>query len=169
MSDDDPEPESIPLSDLRSGLEEGDRDQDGTTEEPTADEEGSGESVPLSGLRDAVADEGEGESATDTENAFVQEDVESVDSESVWADLLMGGGSPEGQFEAEATEEGAEGPTQVISKGICERCEYVSKPPELSCTHDGTTIHELVDVDHVRVSNCPMVGPDGEERTPGRD
>lgn len=169
MSDEDPEPESIPLSDLRSGLEEGDRDRDAATEEPTADEDGPEESVPLSGLRDAVAEEGEGESATDAGEAFVEEDVASVDSESIWADLLMESGSAEGQFEAEATEEGSAGPTQVISKRICERCEYVADPPELACTHEGTTIHELVDVDHVRVSDCPMVGPDGEERTPGRE
>lgn len=137
------EPESIPLSDLRSAV-------DGA--EPETDED---DSVPLSGLRDSLDRDRDEET-----EPFVEENVESVDSEGVWADLLMED-AQEGQF----TPTESDGETQVISKRICERCPFVAEPPDLACTHDGTTIHELVDVDHVRVSACPMVGPDGEKRS----
>ena len=139
------EPDSIPLSDLRSAVDDEDR-------ETEADEE---DAVPLSGLRDSLERDREPES-----EPFVEEDVERVDAEGVWADLLMED-AQEGQFAATDSD----GETQVISKRICERCPFVADPPELACTHDGTTIHELVDVDHVRVSACPMVGPDGEKRS----
>lgn len=43
----------------------------------------------------------------------------------------------------------------------CEGCEYLSDPPMVSCLHDGTSINELVDTDHVRVSDCPVVAERG--------
>jgi len=142
------EPASIPLSELRSEVDGEERET-----------ESEADAVPLSGLRDSLDRDRETES-----EPFTEEDVESVDSEGVWADLLMED-TQAGQFAA--TE--SDGETQVISKRICERCPFVAEPPELSCTHDGTTIHELVDVDHVRVSACPMVGPEGEKRSPDVD
>lgn len=176
--------DSIPLSDLRSDLEgedavdsdselEGeatdrsDRDppREGTAE-TEADDQSAG-SIPLSGLRDEL-DRQKGEESTPEESttgSFVEESVEPVDSDGVWADLLMEDENPEGQFEPTEEVTGPEGTTQVISKRICERCPYLEQPPTLECTHEGTTIHELVDVDHVRVSSCPMVGPDGERKS----
>ncbi|MEF8772788.1 hypothetical protein [Halodesulfurarchaeum sp.] len=184
---DEEETDSIPLSDLRSdlGAEESgaaefpDGKKPDSTElkdpEPSQEDKEAGseaeasDSIPLSGLRDEV-DRQSSEAETVSEDAtgsFVEETVEPVDSEGVWADLLMDDEHPEGHFAAVEAVPGAEGVTQVISKRICERCEYLDKPPTLQCTHDGTTIHELVDVDHVRVSDCPMVGPDGEKKTEG--
>jgi hypothetical protein len=170
------EEESVPLEDLRADIEDDDaeeRDRDTQAPSEAAGEEAASDetdSIPLSGLRDEVdrqsREERNREDAV-AEGAFAEESVEPVDSEGVWADLLMDDGSPEGHFEAREFEAGAEGPTQVISKRICERCRYLAAPPVLECTHEGTTIHELVDVAHVRVSECPMVGPDGEKTTPG--
>jgi hypothetical protein len=151
MSEKDTEQEeeqaSVPLSELRSEV----------TDEPERPE--SDESVPLSGLRDAVRDRS-AEDSDAADAAFVEEEPEPVDTASVWADLLADGHA-EGQF---SPTEGESEETQVIAKHICERCQYLAAPPDLRCTHDGTTIHELVDVEHVRVSACPMVGPDGETR-----
>ncbi|MDR5655733.1 hypothetical protein RH831_00870 [Halodesulfurarchaeum sp. HSR-GB] len=141
------EPDSIPLSELRSELDET------QTESTSPDDD-----TPLSGLRDTVRQQQDTE--TDVSGAFIEEDVEPIDSAGVWADLLMDAGAGEGQFGAESSEDS----TLVISKRICERCEYLADPPALRCTHEGTTIHELVDVGHVRVSACPMVGPDGETK-----
>ncbi len=191
MSED--EEGSIPLASLRSKLT-GDSNDDGqagserdSPEEPDPNTEMAAENgdrpeaadrlaegneprdedepdtVPLSGLRDEAQRRERQESEESvSDGAFVEEDVDAIDAEEVWADLLMGSESAEGQFRA--TEQGAD--TQVISKRICERCQYVRDPPDLACTHEGTTIHELVDVDHVRVSACPMVGPDGETTQP---
>ncbi|MDZ7850357.1 MAG: hypothetical protein U5K70_05945 [Halodesulfurarchaeum sp.] len=177
MTEDDDHAESIPLADLRSDIENEEPADGDMTEEVTAADDATHEatdeadSVPLSGLRDEVdrraRDDPEREEAV-ADEAFMEETVEPVDSEGVWADLLMEDDNPEGHFEAAETEAGAEGPTQVISKRICERCRYLEAPPELKCTHQGTTIHELVDMGHVRVSDCPMVGPDGKKTRPGR-
>lgn len=169
----DEEERSMPLSSLRSEIDEEQAGDEGAidSESPEAQTEGtqpdagdtdtgdSPDSIPLAGLRnEAQRRERQESSQSAVDEAFVEEAVDPVDSEGVWADLLMESGAPEGEFRAS---EGGED-TQVISKRICERCEYVNSPPELACTHEGTTIHELVDVDRVRVSNCPMVGPDGE-------
>lgn len=149
------EPNSIPLSELRSAVDGEDREDDA---DAAGDER---DSVPLSGLKDAISRDRRERAESE---AFLEEDVDPVDSEGIWADLLMDEPEP-GQF----SPVGGDGETQVISKRICERCPHVADPPELSCTHEGTTIHELVDVDHVRVSACPMVGPEGEKRTPDVD
>lgn len=180
------ESDSIPLADLRADLEGEDdsleareqvsAEQEEVTESgdtgASADETDAADSVPLSGLRDEVnrrdRDDPEREQAV-ADEAFMEETVEPVDSDGIWADLLMDDQRSEGQFEATETQSGPEGTTQVISKRICERCQYLEAPPELTCTHEGTTIHELVDMDHVRVSSCPMVGPDGEKTRPGRN
>lgn len=150
MSEDEEKPESVPLSDLRADVAGDEEDH------PTDD------STPLSGLRDAVRDRAE-ESAA--EEAFVEEQQEPVDTQRVWADLL-GDEETEGEFAPADVESGPEGETQIIEKHICERCQYLAAPPELRCTHEGTTIHELVDVEHVRVSACPMVDAEGEKRRP---
>lgn len=56
----------------------------------------------------------------------------------------------------------------VIPKlSYCERCPHFSEPPTVACTNPGTTIHELVDVDHFRVSNCPIVAEQRDVRAPG--
>lgn len=184
---DDEKPDSIPLSDLQSDLEaeesEGDDFSPGETpdsaetkgpepsrgsEEAESAEE-TDDSIPLSGLRETV-DRQSGDAETQSDSvagSFVEEHVEPVDSDGVWADLLMDDEHPEGHFAAVESVPGVDGASQVISKRICERCEYLDEPPTLQCTHEGTTIHELVDVDHVRVSDCPMVGPDGEKKTKG--
>lgn len=55
--------------------------------------------------------------------------------------------------EVEAVDDGA-----IVPKSqYCEQCEHFSAPPEMACENAGTTIHELTDLDHVRVTNCPVV------------
>lgn len=171
--------DSIPLSDLRSDLEgensdsasegeAGDRSGQISPGEAEAEaDETAAESIPLSGLRDELDRQGGDESLQEASETgtFVEESVEPVDSDGIWADLLMEDENPEGQFEPTEEVTGPDGTTQVISKRICERCPHLEQPPALECTHEGTTIHELVDVDHVRVSSCPMVGPDGERKS----
>lgn len=50
----------------------------------------------------------------------------------------------------------------VEKKKYCQKCEYFSPPPNVRCTHEGTTIAELVDVDTFRVIDCPVVAEDEE-------
>ncbi|MFB6117833.1 hypothetical protein [Halosegnis sp.] len=50
----------------------------------------------------------------------------------------------------------------VVPKSqYCERCDYFSEPPTVACTHEGTAIHELVNTDHLLVTDCPVVAERG--------
>lgn len=86
----------------------------------------------------------------DTGSAFDDEDV---------FELLEEGSEPDtdGDLlelqEVEAVDEGA-----IVPKSqYCEQCEHFSEPPEMTCENPGTEIHELTDLDHVRVTDCPVV------------
>lgn len=46
---------------------------------------------------------------------------------------------------------------EVSKHTYCERCEHFTGPPETSCTHEGTRIVEFVDMETVRVLDCPVV------------
>lgn len=50
----------------------------------------------------------------------------------------------------------------VEKKKYCQKCEHFSPPPEVHCTHEGTDIAELVDVDTFRVIDCPVIAEDEE-------
>ncbi|MGM0397599.1 MAG: hypothetical protein ACQEQY_01265 [Halobacteriota archaeon] len=134
---------------------------------------------PLGDLRRAVESrsgtEGvTGQDETDRESAgagavdddhFAEMDVEDVGADEVWADLLFDDGGPtEGAFPATEHDAGDDGPGQVVTKRLCHRCEYFGDPPTLHCTHEGTSIEELVGMDHYRVTDCPMVADDYDER-----
>jgi len=82
-------------------------------------------------------------------SAFEEVDVEDVDPDDIW-NSLVGGGESEGT---------GGGPEEVdVSKhAYCEGCEHFSPPPQIHCTHEGTEILEFVDVETVRVTNCPIV------------
>lgn len=73
------------------------------------------------------------------------------DAESVWEDLSAA------QLRGSVTE--LEGSTyaEVSKHSYCERCEYFSEPPEISCSHEGTEIVEFVDMETVRLVDCPIV------------
>lgn len=55
----------------------------------------------------------------------------------------------------------------VPKQSYCERCPHFSEPPTVACTNPGTTIHELVDLNHFRVSDCPVVKEQEKGRSPG--
>ncbi|MFB6266321.1 MAG: hypothetical protein ABEI31_01575 [Halodesulfurarchaeum sp.] len=165
-SDDDADDEErVPLSELRDdverrkgepGQESEERSRSGTGEDNRPDDDEP--TGPLSDLRaDISSADGADETATPSEAHFHEESIEGMESEEVWADLLMDSGAGEGTFEPTARGEDEAGPYQVVPKRLCHRCQYFGDPPRLHCTHEGTTIHETVDMDHYRVTDCPMV------------
>jgi hypothetical protein len=54
---------------------------------------------------------------------------------------------------------------EVSKHTYCENCKWLSEPPEVSCTHEGTEIIEFLNTETVRLVNCPVV----EERRAIRD
>lgn len=181
------EDEEEPLGDLRNEIEE--RTGDGKTErseppeaespadpepeagEPPEDDAGEGES-PLGGLRrevesrsdasESASTDAEADAATD-EELFADMDVDDVDTDEVWADLLIEDDAPtEGSVPEAELDVETGGPGTVVTKRLCHRCQFFGEPPALHCTHEGTSIEELVDMEHYRVLNCPMVEKDEE-------
>ncbi|WP_054519826.1 hypothetical protein [Halanaeroarchaeum sulfurireducens] len=142
--------------DETDGSGRGDESEETETEDiPEADE------GPMGELRRDVESKADERKATDAREYFAEMDVGDVDTDEIWADLLFEDGEPtEGQFPASGTDEKA---GQVVTQGLCHRCEYFGDPPQLHCTHEGTEIRELVDMSHYRVTNCPMVDQDVEE------
>lgn len=171
----DEPPEKIPLSELRDEVAEGDdvdvsdeadrsdvRPEAGDAEiDPDTGDE-SDDKIPLSDLRSDVV--GDTDAAEEAEMLFHEERVEEVESEAVWAELLMDSGETEGLFDPTAIEAGSDRTYQIVPTSLCHRCEFFGDPPTLHCTHEGTTIHETVDMDHYRVSDCPMVEDDKDAR-----
>ena len=82
------------------------------------------------------------------EGVFERQQVGDVDPDEVWEAL-------------EATEQvgGEEGRryAEVSKHTYCENCEWFSEPPEVSCTREGTEIVEFLDMETVRLLNCPVV------------
>ncbi|MDZ7746196.1 MAG: hypothetical protein U5K28_06665 [Halobacteriales archaeon] len=126
--------------------------------EPSRSDDHAAESTPSEEDPLTVFDEEDDElpdedifAQMETESVFDDEDVfDFLDEEEVAveteADLLE-------LQEVEAADEGA-----IIPKSqYCEKCEYFSAPPEMACENPGTEIHELTDLDHVRVTSCPIV------------
>jgi hypothetical protein len=119
----------------------------GARESPDEPAERSG---PMSDLAAEVKQRRE--ASADSSEHFDQEGVETVDPDVVWEQL-----QDDDPIEA-STEEARERTEEVIDAGkFCQRCEYFTDPPEVHCTHEGTDIVELVDVEQFRVLGCPKV------------
>jgi hypothetical protein len=94
------------------------------------------------------------------ESAFERMDVEGVDPDAVWEQLS--------KTEDRGSVADVEGKiyAEISKHSFCERCQYFSEPPEVSCSHEGTEILKFLDMDTLRVVNCPVVAErrDIEER-----
>ena len=115
--------------------------------------------------RDPFAELGaEAEADVDDESAFESVDVDPVEAEDVWASLDEAETEPEVSLGGDAESVGAD-EHRVPKSDYCERCPYFADPPEVACTHEGTTIVAVEDADHFRVRACPMAEgtpPDGD-------
>ena len=111
---------------------------------------------------------GEGEGAEDPfdgpdprgdpfeDDVFQQRGAGDIDPDEAWADLATS---------EEAGDESERRYAEVSKHSYCENCEWFSEPPAVSCTHEGTEIVEFLDMETVRLLNCPVV----EERRAIRD
>lgn len=108
---------------------------------------------------------------------FEEVDVGDIDTEALWESLDADDASssdpdglgaydpPEGAAERvdeSATRDRDTRPEHVLDKReYCQRCPYLSAPPDVACGHDDTDIVEVVDGDRFRVRGCPMVTGEG--------
>lgn len=113
---------------------------------------------------DADRDDGPGPERDDEADPFDTVDVDDVPIEEIWA-TIDGEDDDTTALSVGGAAEQVETDEHLVDKSdYCARCPYLDAPPELSCTHDGTSIVAVEDAGRFRVRSCPMVerGPPGE-------
>jgi hypothetical protein len=159
-------PRTPPSEDPAGGPPEADRDPDPEAQgAPSAGAAAavSGEIDPRAGeagasSRDAGEVQGEvspqerrGDPFGDEEGVFERVDVGDMDPDAVFEEFAEA--EQRGTFVGEAERVFSE----VDKHRYCEACKWFSSPPEVHCTHGGTEILEFLDMDTVRVVDCPVV------------
>ena len=87
------------------------------------------------------------------ESAFERVDVDHIDADKVWAEIAADDDSettPDSRY------------AEVSKHRYCEQCEHFSEPPNAHCTNDGTEIMEFLDMETVRLLDCPVVAEQHE-------
>lgn len=173
-----------PLGDLADEVRNGGGPDDGEDAIPGGpDEDGpaSEREGPLSEVASEIDAAVEDQGDPPGDGLFEEgADVGEVDREALWRQVAGEDAAAEvaeetvrGEFEdgpaVRRPDAGTEGVTveerteRVVEKAkYCHSCQYFSEPPDVHCTHDGTEIMEMVDVDHFRLANCPVVAEDEE-------
>ncbi|WP_336325994.1 hypothetical protein [Halovenus sp. HT40] len=133
--DDSPAASAEPVDDAEMAFDIGQREDADPTQEKFRSDAGRREGDPFDSFEDA----------------FDEMDVDKLDPDVVWQQL------------ASAESRGSVGDAQertyadVSKHSYCEQCEHFSPPPDVSCGHEGTEIVEFLDMDTVRVVDCPIV------------
>jgi hypothetical protein len=121
-------------------VRDGERGFDGETDPET--------DGPLGDLADRMREQRDRPEG-DSQDLFEAVDVGEVDEETLWKQVE----SDEGFV----VEESIDREDVVEKSAYCEKCEFFTDPPRVRCTHEGTTIVEMIDFDQFRVRNCPVV------------
>lgn len=130
-----------PLEDLEPGPDPREEDEGVDPGEPAREAGAPGdEDDPFSGLGGRSGD------PFSEDETFEQEEVDPIAEEQVWDQLTGAAERPGGRQYAE-----------VDKHSYCEHCEYFSGPPAVECGHERTEIVEFVDMETVRVVDCPVV------------
>jgi hypothetical protein len=95
-----------------------------------------------------------GESSDDPFETFESVDVAEVDVDEIWQNLGALDETAE-QFDGKVFYE-------VSKHRFCEQCPHFTGPPETQCTFEGTEVVEFVDMETVRLVNCPVVAEQEE-------
>jgi len=106
---------------------------------------------------DPFADEPdrEGDPFSGGESAFEHVDVGEVDADEIWDSM-----TDDGDDEPVVPDESRY--AEVSKHAYCHQCEYFSEPPEAHCTHESAEIIEYLDMDRVRLLDCPVVAERAE-------
>jgi hypothetical protein len=150
--DDTPADEPTPPGRLRDDpfetAESAETETDASSEvaSPTSDDAGGDASTeptddPFAEFSTARRDEGD-----DPFEAFESAGIDEIDPDAVWQDLESSGPETEERTYSE-----------VSKHRFCEGCEHFSGPPEIECTYEGAAIVEFLDMETVRLLNCPIV------------
>jgi hypothetical protein len=146
------------------GLEDGPRGSRGpereTTDDGTTalddDRDRDGMNLDVGRRPDVEADplgdteQRDGDPFEENDSLFERRDTEGIDPDVVWQDLASADArSAEGNHDRTFAD--------VSKHAYCEQCEHFSPPPDVACAHEGTDIVEFLDMETVRVVDCPIV------------
>ncbi|EMA10062.1 hypothetical protein SAMN05443574_1107 [Haloarcula vallismortis] len=142
-------PSATDSNDILSAVDTAEFRSDSAVESDSPIPESSpGPDDPFSGMDDRSEDPfGSGESA------FERVDVDHIDADKVWAEIAADDDSettPETRY------------AEVSKHRYCEQCEHFSAPPNAHCTNEGTEIMEFLDMETVRLLDCPVVAEQHE-------
>lgn len=84
------------------------------------------------------------------ESVFERVDVGSVDADEVWASI-------DDDADDESAVPDADRYAEVSKHAFCERCPHFSEPPDAHCTHETAELVEFLDMERVRLLDCPIV------------
>ncbi len=107
---------------------------------------GPGKGPALSGVESREGDPYDG-----VEQAFAEMEIDELDPDQVWQELASA------ESRGSVGDVYDRGYADVSKHSYCEDCEHFSEPPDVHCTHEGTEIVEFLDMETVRVVDCPIV------------
>jgi hypothetical protein len=126
----------------------GDEEMDWESEQSAGASVGAGEAAGTDVFGDIGNREGD---PFDEGGLFEERDTEGIDPDTVWEELAASDGEQETR-----TVEGRRF-AEVSKHSYCEQCEHFSPPPDVACNHEGTNIVEFLDMETVRLVDCPIV------------
>ena len=103
-----------------------------------------------------------GDPFTSPDSAFDRMDVGDLDEDDVWEAIADAEARGSVADAAERTY------AEVSKHRFCETCPHFTGPPAVACTHEGTEILEFLDLETVRVVDCPIVEERRELRREGQ-
>ena len=102
----------------------------------------------------------------ETDSADLEEPAADAAVRSEQTDEPPTAGEPMGQADHDtAAAEPTAAETVVDKRKYCQQCPYFSKPPEVACRHEGTSIVEVLVDGRFRLRGCPVVTDSGPDRT----
>jgi|AntDeeMetagen681_2_1112603.scaffolds.fasta_scaffold19173_2 hypothetical protein len=88
-------------------------------------------------------------------NVFERIDAGAVDPDQVWESITAEDDDAGDDPEPSVPDEGRY--SDVSKHRFCEGCEHFSPPPDVACGHHTAEIIEFLDMETVRLRNCPVV------------
>lgn len=119
----------------------------------TADDSSAGGSVGSTPATDPFADldEPAGDPFGGADSVFERVDVGEVDTDEVWNSIAEDGDDGEPVVPDDSRY------AEVSKHAFCQQCEHFAEPPDAHCTHESAEIIEYLDMEHVRLLDCPVV------------
>jgi len=96
----------------------------------------------------AGMDRGDGDPFGSAESVFESVDIDALDEDELWNAI---------EADDDTSPVTQKRYSEVSKHRFCEQCEFFAEPPASHCTHEDARILEHLDMETVRVVDCPIV------------